>query len=79
MTPAFWKRTEVIRCEVIGCSLGDRLLVTGPTTGVMYLTATEIHDNDGHPVSQAPQGQRIAIPVTAKVQPSDKLFKLERS
>ena len=56
--------------------LGDKLLVTGPTTGVMYLTATEIHDNDGHPVSEAPQGQRIAIPVTGKIRPSDKLFKL---
>ena len=56
--------------------LGDKLLVTGPTTGVMYLTATEIHDNDGNPVSEAPQGTRVAIPVTAKVRPSDKLFKL---
>jgi len=56
--------------------LGDKLLVTGPTTGVMYLTATEIHDNDGHPVEVAPQGQRVAIPVTGKVRPSDKLFKL---
>ena len=44
--------------------------------GVMYLTATEIHDNDGNPVDEAPQGQRIAIPVTGKVRPSDKLFKL---
>ena len=42
----------------------------------MYLTATEIHDNDGHPVDTAPQGQRVAIPVTAKIRPSDKLFKL---
>ena len=57
--------------------LGDKLLVTGPTTGVMYLTATEIHNNDGNPVEVAPQGQRIAIPVTGKVRPSDKLFKLE--
>jgi len=57
-------------------SLGDRLLVTGPTTGVMYLTAKEIHDNDGRPVDKAPQGQRVAIPVTGKVRPSDKLFKL---
>jgi len=57
--------------------LGDKLLVTGPTTGVMYLTATEIHDNDGHPVEEAPQGQRVAIPVTGKIRPSDKLFKLE--
>ncbi len=58
--------------------LGDKLLVTGPTTGVMYLTATEIHDNDGHPVEEAPQGTRVAIPVTDKVRPSDKLFKLEK-
>ncbi len=57
--------------------LGDKLLVTGPTTGVMYLTATEIHDNDGRPVSEAPQHQRIAIPVSGKVRPSDKLFKIE--
>ncbi len=62
--------------EATTFSVGDRLLVTGPTTGVMYLTATEIHDNDGHPVETAPQGQRVAIPVTAKVRPSDKLFKL---
>ena len=56
--------------------LGDKLLITGPTTGVMYLTATEIHDNDGHPVEESPQGTRIAIPVTGKIRPSDKLFKL---
>ena len=56
--------------------VGDKLLVTGPTTGVMYLTATEIHDDDGHPVSEAPQGSRVAIPVSGKIRPSDKLFKL---
>ena len=56
--------------------VGDKLLVTGPTTGVMYLTATEIHDNDGHSVEEAPQGQRVAIPVSGKIRPSDKLFKL---
>ena len=60
--------------EATTFSIGDRLLVTGPTTGVMYLTATEIHDNDGRPVETAPQGQRVAIPVTGKVRPSDKLF-----
>ena len=63
--------------EATTFKLGDKLLVTGPTTGVMYLTATEIHDNDGNPVEEAPQGTRIAIPVTGKIRPSDKLFKLE--
>ena len=56
--------------------VGDKLLVTGPTTGALYLTATEIHDNDGHPVEVTPQGTRVAIPVPEKVRPSDKLFKL---
>ena len=65
--------------EATTFKLGDKLLVTGPTTGVMYLTATEIHDNDGNPVEEAPQGTRIAIPVTGKVRPSDKLFKIETS
>ncbi|MBQ9645201.1 MAG: U32 family peptidase, partial [Prevotella sp.] len=62
--------------EATTFKLGDKLLVTGPTTGAMYLEATEIHDNDGHPVGEAPQGQRVAIPVSGKVRPSDKLFKL---
>ena len=55
--------------------LGDKLLITGPTTGVMYVTADEIHDDNG-PVSVAQQGTRVAIKVTGKVRTSDKLFKL---
>ena len=63
--------------EATTFKVGDKLLVTGPTTGVMYLTATEIHNQNGQPVSEAPQGQLCAIPVNDKVRPSDKLFKLE--
>ena len=55
--------------------VGDKLLITGPTTGVMYVTADEIHDDVG-PVEEAQQGTRVAIKVTGKVRPSDKLFKL---
>ena len=54
---------------------GDRLLITGPTTGVMYLNATEIR-YDLHPVDTAQQGWRVSIPVSGKVRPNDKLFKL---
>ena len=54
---------------------GDRLLITGPTTGVMYLDATEIR-YDLHPVDIAQQGWRVSIPVSGKVRPNDKLFKL---
>ena len=58
--------------------VGDRLLITGPTTGVMYVTADEIHDDNG-PVQVAQQGTRVSIAVTDKVRPSDKLFKIVRS
>lgn len=55
--------------------VGDRLLITGPTTGVMYVTASEIHDDHG-PVEEALQGTKVSIAVTGKIRPSDKLFKL---
>ena len=54
------------------------MLITGPTTGVIYVTPSEIHDDNG-PVSVAQQGTRVSIAVPAKVRPSDKLFKLEKS
>ena len=62
--------------EATTFKVGDRLLITGPTTGVMYVTADEIHDDHG-PVEVAQQGTRVSIAVTGKVRPSDKLFKLE--
>lgn len=56
---------------------GDKLLITGPTTGVIYMTADEIR-YDLDPVDEALKGQRVSMPVPAKVRPSDKLFKLEQ-
>lgn len=61
--------------EATTFQVGDRLLITGPTTGVMYVTADEIHDDNG-PVEVAQQGTRVSIAVSGKVRPSDKLFKL---
>ena len=57
-------------------SVGDKLLIAGPTTGVMYVTADEIHDDNG-PVMTALQGTRVSVAVPDKVRPSDKLFKIE--
>jgi putative protease len=55
-------------------NVGDNLLITGPTTGVIYVTADEIH-TDG-PVQSASKGEFVAIKVPEKVRPSDKLYKL---
>ncbi len=64
-----------VAVEATSFDRGDRLLITGPTTGVMYLDATEIR-YDLHPVDTAQQGWRVSIPVSGKVRPNDKLFKL---
>ncbi|MBQ8066374.1 MAG: U32 family peptidase [Prevotella sp.] len=55
--------------------VGDKMLITGPTTGALYVTAEEIHDDHG-PVEVARQGTKVSIAVPEKVRPSDKLFKI---
>ena len=57
---------------------GDKLLITGNTTGAMFLNAEEIR-YDLKPVDVAEQGWRMSIPVPDKVRPNDKLFKLIKS
>ena len=59
-------------------SVGDKLLITGPTTGAVYLNADEIRF-DLKPVETAIKGQRISIPVPVKIRPSDKLYKMVKT
>ena len=54
---------------------GEKLLITGNSTGAMFLNAEEIR-YDLNPVDKAEQGWRVSIPVPDKVRPNDKLFKL---
>ena len=65
-------------CEAAEFSVGDKLLITGPTTGVMYVDATEIR-YELQPVQTAHKGTHISIPVPGKIRPSDKLFKIIQS
>ena len=57
---------------------GEKLLITGNTTGAMFLNADEVR-YDLKPVEVAEQGWRVSIPVPDKVRPNDKLFKLVKS
>ena len=59
-------------------SVGDKMLITGPTTGALYVTVDEIHDDDSS-IQTAQQGTRVSIKVPEKVRPSDKLFKIVES
>ena len=54
---------------------GDRLCITGPTTGLIYLIADDMR-YELQRVSTAQKGWHISIKVPEKVRPSDKLFKL---
>ena len=67
-----------IAVEANTFSKGDKLLITGNTTGAMFLNADEIR-YDLRPVDAAEQGWRVSIPVPGKVRPNDKLFKLVKS
>lgn len=62
-------------CEACEFSVGDRLLITGPTTGVMYVDVDEIR-YELKPVETARKGQHVSFRVPEKIRPSDKLFKL---
>lgn len=55
--------------------VGDKMLIIGPTTGALYVEATDIHGDNG-PVEKAIKGMRVSIPVPEKIRPSDKLYKV---
>ena len=61
--------------EATELNRGDKLLITGPTTGVMYVDADEIR-LELEPVEVAPKGTHVSFAVPGKIRPSDKLFKI---
>ena len=76
----YFSKLGVAEFQVEACELnkGDKLLITVPTTGVMYLDAQEIRYNLKE-VETAKKGWRISMPVPDKVRPSDKLFILKKT
>lgn len=54
-------------------NVGDEVVITGPTTGAVILTISEIRV-DLKPVEKTVKGERFSIKVGEKVRPSDKLF-----
>lgn len=56
-------------------NVGDKILITGTTTGVIEEVVDEIRF-DLEPVNCAVKGQHISFKVPGKVRPNDKLYKL---
>jgi len=59
-------------------SVGDEVIISGPTTGAIFLTIEEIQV-DCKPVSQAVKGQSFSIKVPGKIRPSDRMYLWEKT
>jgi len=55
--------------------IGDEILITGPTTGVIQTKVKEIRV-DMKPVSKTEKGEQFSIPIDDIVRRSDKLYKI---
>ena len=61
--------------ETQNLKVGDEILITGPTTGVVKMKVPEIRV-DLKPVEETVKGERFSIPIQEKIRRSDKLYKL---
>ena len=61
--------------EAAELKVGEKILITGPTTGAVFATVDEIRV-DLQPVEVAKKGDRCSFKVSEKIRPSDKLYKL---
>jgi putative protease len=55
-------------------SVGDQILITGPSTGLIELTVDELHTDNGK-TGRAVKGEKVAFKTGRKMRPSDKLYK----
>jgi len=63
------------KLETGNLAVGDEIIITGPTTGVIETTVNEIRVKF-EPVAEARKGEHFSIPIPQKVRRSDKLFKV---
>ena len=63
------------RCDATELHRGDRILIIGPTTGVVELTLGDMQV-DYQMVDTVHKGERFTMPVPEKIRPSDKVYVL---
>jgi len=63
------------QCESHSLSVGDEIMITGPTTGYIELKIEELRV-DGKPTYKVVKGNIFTITSEEKIRPSDKLYKL---
>lgn len=63
------------KCESQHLSIGDEIIITGPSTGYLQLQVTELRV-DNRPTEKVVKGDLFSMPVPEKIRPSDKMYKL---
>ena len=63
------------RLETSHLSVGDQIMITGPTTGYVEATVTELRI-ENQPVQKVTRGEVFTLPLHEKIRPSDKLYKI---
>ena len=63
------------KLETNNLKVGDEIMITGPTTGVVQTTVKEIRF-DLKPVAEGLKGQHVSVAVDTKLRRADKLFKV---
>lgn len=59
-------------------NVGDKLLITGPTTGAVFATLEEPRV-DLKPVDKVKKGESFSMQIADKIRPNDKLFKIVKA
>ena len=63
------------KCESHSLSVGDEVIITGPTTGYVNLKIDELRV-DGKATPKVEKGEVFTFAINEKIRPSDKLYKL---
>lgn len=63
------------KCESHSLSVGDEIMITGPTTGYIQMQVNELRVDD-KPTEKVLKGDVFSLLCNEKIRPSDKLYKL---
>jgi putative protease len=66
------------RIDAYDISIGDTILITGPTTGAQEMELKEMFVNDA-PAQKATKGDEVTMKLDFKIRSSDKLYKIVKT
>jgi len=73
----FFPKSQIgeFKIEAYDISIGDTILITGPTTGAKEIIVNEMLVND-EKLQKGTKGDSVTIPLGFRIRPSDKLYKM---